>query len=156
MLLYIKLDGMFMEECEVTLALQDFLLSRGWQILSIHFPGAQGGFSISINGKSRGWVPDLIAMKNKALIVVECKPKYSSADVNKLNIMFSDPNFFKKFKQKLGLSSDFIFQKAIGFHASHFCRENIPRDFVIFLVKDRSNIEVLFGDQIGSTIRENL
>jgi len=126
-----------MEEREITLTLRDFLLSKGWQILSVHFPGAQGGFSISVNGKSRSWVPDIIASKNSVVIIVECKPKYSRGDVDKLNIMFSNPKIFKKFKQKLGLTSDFVFQKAIGFQAAHFDQENIPNDFIIFLVKEK-------------------
>lgn len=145
-----------MEEREITLALRDFLLSKGWHILSVHFPGAHGGFSISVSGKSRGWVPDIIALKNRALIMIECKPKYSNADVNKLNAMFSNPQIFEKFKQKLGLSGDFVFQKAIGFQAIHFCREDIPNDFIIFLVKDKNNIEVLFGEHINSTVYKNL
>ena len=80
-----------MEEREVTLELKTFLINRDWRIISVHFPGAQGGFSISVNGKSRGWVPDLIAMKNNVILTVESKPAYSSNDIKKLNRIFSDP-----------------------------------------------------------------
>ncbi|MEM3874654.1 MAG: hypothetical protein QXU45_05925 [Candidatus Bathyarchaeia archaeon] len=145
-----------MEEREITLALRDFLLCKDWQILSIHFPGAQGGLSISVNGKSRGWVPDIIALKDRAILVVECKPKYSNADINKLNIMFKNPKFFKKIKQKLRLSSDFIFQKAIGFHAICFRQEHVPTDFVIFVVKDEATINVLFGKCVDPKIHDIL
>lgn len=135
-----------LEEREITLAVRDFLIVGGWQILSIHFPGAQGGLSISVSGKSKRWVPDLIASKDKIVLVGESKPRYSLKDVHKLNEMFNDPRFIEKLRSKLNLPSESIFQKAIAFHSSNFDQNRVPQGFVVFLVKGKDDVNTLLGN----------
>ena len=41
-------------------------------------------------GSGKAFKPDLIAYKNNFLLVVECKPKRSQADIDKLNLVSND------------------------------------------------------------------
>ena len=145
-----------MEEREITLALKAFLLNRNWRIISVHFPGAQGGLSISVNGKSRGWVPDLIAMKNNVILTVESKPAYSSNDIKKLNRIFSDPRYLEKLRDKLNLPHGLVFQRAITFHSLHFEEKDVPAGFVVFTVKGKDEVLILFDPNINSPVKDVL
>lgn len=141
-----------LEEREITLAVRDYLVVGGWQILSIHFPGAQGGLSISVSGKSKRWVPDLIASKDKIVLVGESKPRYSLKDVDKLNKMFNDPRFIEKLRSKLNFPSGSIFQKAIAFHSSSFDQNRVPQGFVLFLVKGKDDVYTFFTNSVIDSV----
>lgn len=142
-----------MEERKVTLALKSFLSNRNWKIISVHFPGAQGGLSISINGKSRGVVPDLIAMKNNVVLIVESKATYSSNDVDKLNEMFNEPRYFRKLEQKLCLPTGLVFQKAIAFHSLHLEESNVPLGFVVFTVNGKSKVSIFIDTYVSKSVK---
>lgn len=142
-----------MEEREVTLGLKNYLSQRDWQILSVHFPGAQGGLSISVNGKSRGWVPDLIARKNDVVLTVESKTTYSSGDVEKLNKMFNDPRYLRKLRRKLSLPLGIVFQRAIAFHNHYFDEGTIPCGFVVFKVREKSEVSVFLDADLCSSVK---
>lgn len=142
-----------MEEREVTLELKDYLSTRNWKIVSIHFPGAQGGLSISVNGKSRGWVPDLIAMKNNVVLTVESKPVYSSEDIEKLNKVFSDPRYLKKLRRKLSLSPEIVFQRAVAFHSLHFNDSDVPNGFVVFTVRRKNEVSIFLDTDVDSLVK---
>lgn len=143
----------YLEEREVTLALKDFLSNRDWKIISVHFPGAQGGLSISINGKSRGMVPDLIALKNNVVLIVESKPAYSSEDVDKLNKMFDDPRYFRKLKRKVRLPIGLVFQRAKAFHSFCFSQSDVPPGFVVFTVKEKNEVLVFLDTDVSSSVK---
>jgi hypothetical protein len=141
-----------LEEREITLALRDYLLVRGWQILSIHFPGAQGGLSISVSGKLKRWVPDIIAYKNKIVLVGESKPRFSHKDVDKLNRMFNDPQFIEKLRSKFNFSAESIFQQIIAFHSSTFDQNQVPYGFIVFLVKGKDEAQALIGNGVIDSV----
>jgi hypothetical protein len=128
-------------------------VNRGWQILSVHFPGAQGGLSVSAYGKTRGWVPDLLALKCYTLLTVESKAHYTSSDVDKLDEMLSDQKIVRKLKLKLNLTEGTICQKAIAFHALSFEQNDVPSDFVVFVTKDKSEISTYFGQRVTDSIK---
>ena len=135
-----------LEEREITLAVRDYLVVRDWQILSIHFPGAQGGLSISVDGKSKRWVPDLVASKDKIVLINESKRRYSLKDIDKLNNMFNEPRFIGKLRSKLNFPSGSILQKAIAFHSTSFDQNRVPQGFVVFLVKKKDDVNTLLGN----------
>jgi hypothetical protein len=142
-----------MEEREVTLALKAFLSRKGWKIMSVHYPGAQGGLSVSMDGKTRGIVPDLIAMKDDVILIVESKSSFSSSDVNKLNNVFRDSRFFEKLRKKLCLPSGLLYQKAIAFHSFDFEIRDIPSGFVVFVVKGEKEVMVFVDKSVDSIAR---
>lgn len=137
----------------MTLSLRDFLAKRGWQILSIHFPGAQGGLSVSGHGKTRGWVPDLLALKCYTLLTVESKAHYTSSDIDKLDEMLADQKIVRKLKLKLSLKEGTVCQKAIAFHALSFEQSDVPSNFVVFVAKDRSEISTYFGPKVKDSVK---
>jgi len=143
-----------LEEREVTLALKSFLTNRNWKIISVHFPGAQGGLSISINGKSRGVVPDLIAIKDNVVLIVESKATYSPSDVDKLNEMFSEPRYFRKLERKVSLPTGLGFQRAIAFHSLHFDESNVPSGFVVFIVKGKSKVSIFVNTDVSNSVKD--
>lgn len=142
-----------MEEREVTLSLKAFLLRKGWEIISVHYPGAQGGLSVSVDGKTRGIVPDIIARKDNVVLIVESKSSFSPNDVNKLNSVFHDSRFFEKLQKKLGLPSDLLYQKAITFHSLSFNISNVPFGFVVFVVKGKKEVMVFVDKSVDSMVK---
>ena len=145
-----------MEERKVTLALKAFLSRKGWKIISVHYPGAQGGLSVSIDGKTRGIVPDLIAMKDNVVLIVESKSSFSSSDVNKLNNAFRDSRFIEKLQKKLSLPSGILYQKAITFHSIGFNISNIPSGFVVFVVKGEKEVLVFVDKGVDNIVKDAL
>ena len=131
-------------------------MNRGWQVLSIHFPGAQGGLSISVHGKTRRWVPDLLALKENTLLTVESKADYSSGDVAKLDEILGDKKIVQKLKLKLGLTEDTVCQKAIAFHAISFEETDVPLNFVVFVTLNRNEVSTMFGRKVSDSIKSIL
>lgn len=150
------MDSDCLEEREITLAVKDYLVVRGWRILSIHFPGAQGGLSVSVSGKSKRWVPDLIASKDKIVVVNESKPRYSLKDVDKLNEMFNNPRFIEALRNKFNLPSESIFQKAVAFHSCCFDQNRVPQSFVLFLVKGKDDVYSFFANDVIDSVTSAL
>jgi len=86
------------DEYDVTFAVKEWLISKGWRIIAFNPPGAQGTFTIPNPRKAVGYKgqtgslsPDIIGIKNsKYLIVVESKPYYKKDDIQKLISLFED------------------------------------------------------------------
>lgn len=145
-----------MEEREVTLELRKYLEEDGWKIESTHFPGAQGGMSISVDGKTRGWVPDLVAVKNDVVLTIESKPDYSQPDVNKLNRIFKDERYLEKLRKKLDFSSDVLIQRAIVFYSLNSQTKKVPNDFVVFVVGGKNEVSIYLDDRLQEIVKELL
>ena len=106
-------------EYDVTYAVKEWLLKNGWKIIAFDPPGAQGTFSIpnptkkeeGYKGQTGTQSPDIIAIKNDYLIIVEskdCGDSKIKKDVIKI----------KKFlKNKARMD---IFEKFV----SHACKSN--------------------------------
>ena len=78
-------------EYEITYAIKQFLLQKNWDVIAYNPPGSQGTFTIpnptkdgSYRGQSGSESPDIIALKNCQILIVECKPGFDSDDVDKL------------------------------------------------------------------------
>lgn len=80
-----------LSEYAVTYGTKLYLLANSWEVIAYNPPGSQGTFTIPNPGKDgayRGQTgsesPDIIAIKDKYVLLVECKPGYDYADSVKL------------------------------------------------------------------------
>lgn len=80
------------DEYDVTYAVKEWLIERGWSIVAFNPPGAQGTFTIPnpskdprYRGQTGSKSPDLIAVKDsRYLLILESKPTFDKKDVMKL------------------------------------------------------------------------
>jgi hypothetical protein len=84
-------------EYAITYAVKNYLLSKNWDVIAYNPPGSQGTFTIPNPGKDGGFrgqigseSPDVIAIKNGLVMVVECKTNFNLDDSVKLKNLFSD------------------------------------------------------------------
>ncbi len=81
-------------EEEITRALADWLEERGWEVCSVHYPGTHGGLRFRRVAPGQraldAIVPDIVALRRRHLLIVESKPAYWAADVEKLGRLASD------------------------------------------------------------------
>ena len=86
-----------MREEDVTRRVAGWLESGGWRILSVHAPGTQGGLRlrpIGVESKSEGTlIPDIVAARDGCVAVLESKPEYCDADVQKVRTVAEDPRY---------------------------------------------------------------
>jgi len=141
-----------LNEDNVLFLLKEFLLNKGWNILSYKSPGGHGGISIKINN-NQSFILDMIAYLNPFVICIEAKAKYSDRDRDKLNLIFSDVTIFEKLrncciaeikKKNLPIINNLVFIKALAFSMG----DNKQKGFITFQVNK-------FGD-ITSSIGENV
>jgi hypothetical protein len=94
------------DETFVHVAIRNYLKSNGWSLLAGQYPGGSDDelhvFNVfdpllardeSPDHRRHSFgklVPDLIAHKGKALLVIEAKPEYSPSDKDKLNYLLSE------------------------------------------------------------------
>jgi hypothetical protein len=78
-------------EYAITYGVKDLLLSRNWDVIAYNPPGSQGTFTIPNPSKDGGYrgqtgseSPDVIAIKNSVVLIVECKPTFNLDDANKM------------------------------------------------------------------------
>jgi len=81
-------------EREVTSAAVDWLVSRGWVVVARALP--RGGHGVALRpgrGHARGgrrcllrgtWIPDVVAVRDKEVLLLESKPALSQRDLAKL------------------------------------------------------------------------
>ena len=119
--------------------IRDFLLRAGYEIKSFNPPGSQGGIILLDKYRGRGSIkPDVIALKNKKVILVEVKPQFDQKDIEKLNRL--NMNHIKDLFSKLGLPSSWItsYKKflikaiCIKTNKKEIGRLPIPKDFIVF------------------------
>ena len=80
------------DEYDVTYAVKEWLIRRGWRIVAFNPPGAQGTFTIPnpskdprYRGQTGSKSPDIIALKDsRYLLIIESKPTFNKKDVTKL------------------------------------------------------------------------
>lgn len=84
-----------LSEESITKFLLDYLKSNGFEIFAYDFPQSGTGYSIRPDAEKIGhknlknWIPDIIAIKNNALIFFENKDHNSSSDKRKINEIVS-------------------------------------------------------------------
>jgi hypothetical protein len=79
-------------EYVITYGVKLYLLENSWDVIAYNPPGSQGTFTIpnpSKDGSEKGQTgsesPDVIAVKDGHVLIVECKPKFDLVDAQKLN-----------------------------------------------------------------------
>jgi hypothetical protein len=84
-------------EYAITYAVKNFLLSKNWDVIAYNPPGSQGTFTIPNPSKDGGYrgqtgseSPDIIAIKNGLVLIVECKTTFNLDDSKKLNNLSAD------------------------------------------------------------------
>lgn len=87
---------MTIDEYDVTYSIKEWLIANSWNVLAFNPPGSQGTFSIpnpdtnikkiSYRGQTGTRAPDIIALKNNTILIVECKNKFYKiqSDLHKL------------------------------------------------------------------------
>jgi len=95
-------------ETEITLRVGRYLKRKGWHILALHYPGAQGGLAIhSVLRKGRGsggsLILDFVARKGRSIILGESKARFSEADARKLAALIFSPAYAPSLASQLGV-----------------------------------------------------
>lgn len=145
-----------MNEGEVYFYLKKFLVDRGWEPLAGEPPGGSNNIRrVEIRDKnwkeigSKGsYKVDLIFFKDKTLLLIEIKPKYSQSDVNKLNEILSErlDKLYDALKERCGLDKSQI-SKIIKCISVGVLNHSIPDDFLAFIVKGKDEVSVEYGRQ---------
>ena len=84
-------------EYAITYGVKNLLLKLNWDVIAYNPPGSQGTFTIPNPSKDGGYrgqtgseSPDIIAVKDSLVLIVECKPIFNSDDAKKLERLSSN------------------------------------------------------------------
>lgn len=86
------------EEADITSAVEAYLRSHGWGILSIHYPGAHGGIGFrpvqreGLDGQGE-IIPDIVARYGDIVLFVESKPEFHDGDLQKIQQLVTEPAY---------------------------------------------------------------
>jgi hypothetical protein len=144
-----------LSEDEVYLGSKALLRQSGWELIAgqppdgcdslpvveIKMPGRQG------IGSGGAYKPDLIVSDGEKILLVECKPRHSPSDVEKLRSIVRDAGrislLYKELAQRRLLERRGFSILEEEFHRNVFCAlahsgepEQVP-DFYVILVRDR-------------------
>ena len=96
-------------EYQVTYAVKEWLLKTSWNVIAYNPPGSQGTFTIpnpkkdgAFRGQSGSESPDIVAVKQGLVLVVEAKPKQDKTDADKLDALRKDADKMSIFKLLVG------------------------------------------------------
>lgn len=97
-------------EEDVTRDVAAWLADLSWEVLSVHFPGTQGGLRIrpDVQGvKSTGAiVPDVVAVRMGYLLLCESKPEFYLADAHKLLTVTADARYAESLRGACALAGE--------------------------------------------------
>jgi len=123
------------QEYDVVYAVKEYLLMEGWNVIAFNPPGCQGTFTIpnpakdaEYRGQTGSISPDILAVKNQILFIIECKPSYNKKDAEKLLDLIKN-------KPKIGLLLRIV---------ENVCKANE----IIF---NKQNVEIKLGKAHGGT-----
>jgi hypothetical protein len=116
---------MMLTEGEVYVGCKALLNGHGWECIAGQPPSGSDHLPVvevkwperSGKGSLGALKPDLIGVKSGALLLVECKPKHSPEDVEKLRSIISDPARLGELREELRTRS------LLG---AHGLNENFP------------------------------
>lgn len=95
-------------EEDVTRDVAAWLDRLGWQVLSVHFPGTQGGLRIhpsdTASRSAGSIVPDIVAVRIGHLLLAESKPEFCLADAEKLLAVTSDDRYVESLRHTCALA----------------------------------------------------
>lgn len=138
------------DEEDIAFSIRDLLLNNGWKLLSFNPPrGIRHVDLLSQNsGILRAFgakVPDIIAYKNKGLLILEFKVDVDQNDIDKLlNTSKSDLEILK---EEYNLPPDFKLLKGIGishFEVRYYDEIVIPSEIATFIVDECNRETTLF------------
>ena len=87
-------------ETQVFIAIKDFLIENDWRLLGGQPPSGTDHLPVieirdplfKGKGSKGSFKPDLIAWKDRLLMVLELKPSYSQSDRRKINLVLQSPD----------------------------------------------------------------
>jgi hypothetical protein len=141
-----------LNEDDVLFYLKEYLLNKGWEILSYKSPGGHGGIPIKISHK-KSIVLDMIALKSNFVICIEAKSKYNNKDKDKLDFVFSNDNIFQGLKniciteinkRELSLIGNICYIKTLAYSVGN---ERLD-EFITFKIKSPNNIQCIIGNKV--------
>jgi len=154
-----------MNEDDITYCVKEYLQENRWEIISYNPPGGHGGtiidFSSLKKDRSKSWqIPDILAYKNKMVLLIECKPRYNEKDVKKLNKIFHNETILKKLENLIQTklimlnlmkkNNKLYLFKAIAFTGKIITLD----DFITFHVNEDNIVSVHFGENIEPQIKK--
>jgi hypothetical protein len=154
-----------MNEGEVYFYLKQFLLDKGWGILAGEPPdGSDDLPRVEIRNRNKvgigskgSYKIDLIGFKDNVLLLIELKPKFNQGDIDKLNIIKSErlEDLFSALNERCGLKEGDFKEiiKCIG--VGDLCGRESIDDFLYFLVRNKNQVEIIYGDKIPTLFSKN-
>lgn len=143
-----------MKEEAITLAVVNFLKSKGFVIIAFDYPGSGSGLRLSPEergSKNNGMIPDIIACCGAILIIIESKPTFVLDDVNKLQPLRDGTDYFKALQRLMQLSNTHVILYGVCFE--HNDRQNAKAnnykdklDFVLTVSADMT-VRTLFANE---------
>lgn len=127
-------------EEKITNRVAQHLKSRGWEIRSLHYPGAQGGLALRRRSRRRV-IPDIIATKEGVgVLVVESKSAFSAADAAKVRAVA----YSREFQDERARLAKLLGAAGPWFAAAAFAgpRPGNPPDDVVLIVLGPKGVEV--------------
>ena len=148
-------------EYDVTYSVKEWLINHGWQIIAFDPPGAQGTFSIpdpskkdkKEKGQTGTTAPDIIAIKNNFLLIVECKGDGDlkiKKDVEKLNGFLHNKERLDIFK-KIIITACKANGFALKFDASNIIFAKAHGGKNLLLQKNIETFEVIINGEWDAT-----
>jgi len=148
-----------MLESDVTKAVWAFLRTEGWDILSLHYPGASGGLYFHPNGRvtkgARGaLVVDIVARKRDYLLLVESKVRFDRHDVEKLIKLTTNSGYRQGLLTIYGTleKASPIFLRGLGLGTANLNRLCLPGDFLVFCYSQPVEIWGTYPVELGRAL----
>lgn len=97
---------------------------------------------------------DLIASRDRILLLIEIKPEFDYSDVDKLNYIVNErkQDLFAALLERCHLQKenfDYVI-KCLGLNK--FKKEQLPSDYLLIHLKDSLKVDILFGKTINAEI----
>ena len=136
------------DETSIVNALRSWLSTNGYQLIQLIAPGGQATYSVSYTsslGDRKLCYPDLICIKEGAIIVGEVKPLFSKSDYEKLTSMSDSDDFHMKVASIVGrLVDGFTFQDVQFWMIFSGPGKEIPRTTIKQMSLSETNFIELF------------
>ncbi len=125
-----------MREEDVTRSVAAWLDALGWCVLSVHVPGTQGGLRLRPSGgtsKSEGAViPDILAVRNGCVVILESKPEYCEPDVAKVRMIATDARYRDDLGRLAAMAGQPLDAVIVGICFGGPLPQRRPADVVLF------------------------
>lgn len=142
-------------EESITRRVAQRLRESQWCVISVHFPGTQGGLRFrprpALSKAAEAVIPDIVAARNACLLLLESKPEYCEADVEKLRNVKSDPRYEEDLRRAAAIAGEPLGRVITGVCFSGAAPAQTPDDCL--LIRCTASRVLLVG---GSSAQECL